>query len=53
MIDGRLLRPTCPALGLDSTFIQRAFSSGGPNGHMVATFTEVCMYIILIFIITV
>ena len=41
MTDGRLLRPTRPALSLDSTFAQRAFGSGGPNGHMVAAFTEV------------
>ena len=41
MIDGRLLKPIRPALSLDSTFVQRAFGSGGPNGHLVATFTEV------------
>ena len=41
MIDGLLLRPTRPALSLDSTFVQRAFGDGGPNGHLVAAFTEV------------
>lgn len=41
MIDGRLLQPTRPALSLDSTFVQRAFGSGGPNGHIVAAYTEV------------
>ena len=44
MIDGLLLRPTRPALSLDSTFVQRAFGSGGPNGHVVATFTEVGLH---------
>lgn len=41
MTDGLLLRPTRPALSIDSTFVQRAFGSGGPNGHIVAAFTEV------------
>ena len=41
MIDGLLLRPSRPALSLDSTFVQRAFGSGGPNGHLVAAFTQV------------
>jgi hypothetical protein len=41
MADGLLLRPTRPALSIDSTFVQRAFGSGGPNGHMVAAYTEV------------
>ena len=41
MMDGLLLRPSRPALSIDSTFVQRAFGSGGPNGHIVATYTEV------------
>lgn len=41
MIDGRLLQPTRPALSLDSTFVQRAFGSGGPNGHISVAYTEV------------
>ena len=41
MKDGRLLQPTRPALSLDSTFVQRAFGSGGPNGHISVAYTEV------------
>ena len=41
MTDGLLLRPTRPALSIDSTFVQRAFGSGGPKGHVAAAFTEV------------
>ena len=41
MSDGLLLRPSRTALSLDSTFVQRAFGSGGPDGHIIATFTEV------------
>ena len=41
MMDGRLLQPTRPALSLDSTFVQRAFGSGGPDGHIVVAYTEV------------
>ena len=41
MTDGLLLRPTRPALSIDSTFIQRSFGSGGPQGHITAAFTEV------------
>lgn len=44
MIDGLLLRPSRPALSIDSTFVQRAFGSGGPNGHIVATYTEVIQW---------
>ena len=40
MTDGLLLRPTRPALSIDSTFVQRAFGSGGPEGHVAAAFTE-------------
>ena len=42
MSDGRLLKPTRPAMSLDSTFLYRAFGSGGPNGLVSAAFTEVC-----------
>ena len=42
MKDGRLLKPTHPAMSIDSTFVQRAFGSGGPDGQLWATFTEVC-----------
>ena len=41
MKDGRLLKPTRPAMSIDSTFIQRAFGSGGPDGQLWAAFTEV------------
>ena len=42
MIDGCLLQPTHPALSLDSTFVQQAFGSGGPDGHNIAVaYTEV------------
>ena len=41
MMDGRLLQPTHPALSLDSTFVQRAFGSGGPDGHIAVAYTEV------------
>lgn len=41
MMDGRLLQPCRPALSLDSTFVQRAFGSGGPDGYVTAAFTEV------------
>ena len=42
MKDGRLLKPTHPAMSIDSTFIQRVFGSGGPDGQLWAAFTEVC-----------
>jgi hypothetical protein len=41
MTDGRLLKPTHPAMSLDSTFLYRAFKSSGPNGQLWAAFTEV------------
>ena len=40
-MDGRILKPTHPAMSIDSTFIQRAFGSGGPEGYFAAAFTEV------------
>ena len=40
-MDGRILKPTHPAMSIDSTLIQRAFGSGGPQGEFAAAFTEV------------
>ena len=34
MEDGLLLKPTRPAMSLDSTFTQRAFGEGGPKGQL-------------------
>ena len=41
MSDGRLLKPTRPLKSLDSSFVQRAFGTGGPSGHLYAAYTEV------------
>ena len=41
MKDGRLLKPTRPAMSLDSTFLQRAFDAAGPERQLTAAFTEV------------
>ena len=41
MSDGLLLKPSKPAMSLDSTFVQRAFGKGGPDGYLTATYTEV------------
>ena len=41
MMDGRLLQPTRPLLSLDSTFVQRAFDSGGPQVYVSVAYTEV------------
>lgn len=41
MEDGRILKPTRPTMSLDSTFLQRAFGEGGPEGQMSAAYTEV------------
>ncbi len=41
MLDGRLLKPSHPAMSIDNTFVQRAFGSGGPNGQLWAAFTVV------------
>lgn len=41
MKDGRLLKPTHPAMSLDSTFLRRTFGNKGPDGPMTAAFTEV------------
>ena len=34
MEDGLLLKPTWPAMSLDSTFTQRVFGEGGPKGQL-------------------
>lgn len=40
--DGLLLKPSRPALSLDSTFVRRAFGGeGGPDGAITAAYTEV------------
>lgn len=44
MKDGRLLKPTRPAMSIDSTFVQRAFGSGGPDGQLWIAFTAVYRY---------
>ena len=41
MADGRLLKPSRPAMSLDSTVLYRAFGEGGPNGDVVASYSEV------------
>ena len=39
MEDGLLLKPTRPAMSLDSTFTQRAFGEGGPRGQLWSGYT--------------
>ena len=39
MENGLLLKPTRPAMSLDSTFVQRAFGEGGPDGQLWAGYT--------------
>ena len=39
MENGLLLKPTRPAMSLDSTFTQRAFGEGGPKGELWAGYT--------------
>ena len=41
MSDGLILKPSRPAMSLDSTFLQRALGKGGPDGYLSATYTEV------------
>ena len=41
MADGLLLKPSQPAMSLDSTFLYHAFGKGGPNGEVVASYSEV------------
>lgn len=40
-IDGRILKPSKPMRNIDSSFLQRAFGSGGPSGEVWSTHTEV------------
>ena len=39
MENGLLLKPTRPAMSLDSTFTQRAFGKGGPDGELWVGYT--------------
>lgn len=39
MENGLLLKPTHPAMSLDSTFVQRAFGEGGPKGQVWVGYT--------------
>ena len=41
MSNGRLLKPSRPAMSLDSTFLQRAFGKGGPKGRVHVTYSLV------------
>jgi hypothetical protein len=50
-MDGQILKPTHPAMSIDSTFIQRAFGSGGPQGQFAAAFTEVELKLIIILLL--
>jgi len=38
---GRLLTPDRPATYVDEMFLQKAFSKGGPNGHVWSTYASV------------
>ena len=40
MADGRLLKPTHPAMSVDSTSLQRVFGSGGATGQLWIAFSE-------------
>ena len=41
MSDGRLLKPSYPAMSVDSSFVYRAFNKDGPSGQLYAGYTEV------------
>ena len=41
MSDGLLLKPSRPAMSLESMFLQRAFGKGGPKGYVYSTYSEV------------
>ena len=41
MRDGRLLKPSHPAMSADSSFVYRAFNKDGPSGQLYAGYTEV------------
>ena len=47
MEDGRLLKPSRPAMSLDSTIIQRAFESGGPDGELWSAYTVVSTLLVM------
>ena len=47
MLDGRLLKPSRPAMSLDSTIIQRAFGSGGPDGELWSAYTVVSTLLVM------
>jgi len=40
MENGLLLKPTRPAMSLDSTIVQRAFGEGGPKGQVWVGYTN-------------
>jgi len=40
MDDGKLLQPSMPAMSIDSTYVYRAFASGGPNGQVWDAVTD-------------
>ena len=48
MSDGQLLKPSRPAMSLDSTFLQRAFGKGGPKGNVHITYSEVITFLLKI-----
>ena len=43
MSDGRLLKPTNPAMSMDASFLYRAFGTVGPDGPIYIAYTEVRM----------
>lgn len=45
MSDGRLLKPTRPALSVDASFLFRAFGTDGPDGPVYIAYTEVRPYV--------
>ena len=47
MLDGRLLKPSRPAMSLDSTIIQRTFGSGGPDGELWSAYTVVSTLLVM------
>jgi hypothetical protein len=44
MSDGRLLKPSRPAMSLDSSFVYRAFDRDGPTGPIYVAYTEIAQY---------
>ena len=41
MADGKLLKPTKPTMSLDGSFLLRAFGTGGPDGQVYSSYSEV------------